>query len=105
MEDPDTLRKRRRFVLLGAIFGAVFVDALMLATGLLYELVYKAKPASFAKDFLVSLDMLLLMPAVMLSPVGGAITNAYVVNAVLGALTFGAIAAVWQFIIKAKYEN
>ena len=87
-------------VIAAAFLGALASEIVMVADNLVYNFCGKG----YAKDLAESFGYILAMPSAM---IGSALRyergliNAYAVNGLLGALLFGMIAWVWQFVFRA----
>ena len=93
MENPNLLRKKWLAVLKAAVWGAAIAEAMLLATNLVYKIGGPLKELAFG------FAMLLAIPAGMLSS-NNALANGFVINGLLGAISFALVALFWQFVMK-----
>jgi hypothetical protein len=106
-EIPKPRKKKLIAVLMAAILGAVFSCGLILVVNRGGEIWGHGQRGDIGPAFFQGLAIILSIPAVSLSPFldHTIFGNPYVVNGILSAFAFAAIAAFWQFIVKADKKN
>lgn len=97
--------KKISIVLIAAVCGAAFFDAMIVAANVMYHVWGKGQPAGAKKDFVASLGLILSLPSAVLTSSDGKMPNPYIVNGLIGAIVFAALAAFWLLFKNTPKEN
>lgn len=103
MENPRFLRKKVFAIFKAAFVGAVFADALIVIANVAYDIWGRGHQGPL-KEFVRSFGLLLAIPSALVSG-ENRLVSPYIVNGLLGALLFAAIAFFWQFLMKGDNEK
>jgi hypothetical protein len=104
MKNPNSKRKLRT-VLVAAIFGALLFDVIGFISGIMHR---HTEPGQFWNDFSGIMALIIFIPTMLINlGLGNALENlnAYVANALSGAIAFAFFASTWQFIVKRERGN
>src|ERR1051326_3813797 len=105
MEQKNILRKKFLAVLKAAIWGAVIFDSIIVLANVLESMGERGYPVGPLRAIFNDLGWMLIIAVSLMTPEGQPMANAYVVDGILGALVFSAVAAFWQFILKGNNEK
>jgi hypothetical protein len=106
MEKPDSKRKRR-VILKASICGAVLFDAIILVGQLIYVLRRHGYVSDFWYDNFSGIGFVSIYPSMLIQIITGykgVFLNEYLVNGLLGAISF-ALIAILRYKEKGDHEN
>jgi hypothetical protein len=92
MENSKILVTKLVLVLIAAFVGALIFDGIIILAGLLYDARYDA-------PWVQGFFWCLMLPGRIVSGFTGRWPNQYVLYSILGAASFGSVAALWQFLL------
>jgi hypothetical protein len=108
MENKTSIKKKLIAVLMSAIVGFLFMDALILLDNAGDTLWGHGHTNESDQNFVMSLGLILLIPELYFREATGlksSLVNAYTVDGLIGALIGVFIALFWQFLVKGDSEK